>query len=152
MLFSFHLCELNHGSGLVIQGTCVPCRGCILECPVTSSLCTKHCPRQDDLYPPCHLGMIDFESWGTSQILAWIHPFQFHLSLHLLPTFWGPPTYLTLIKTLWAFIQRKKHHDWGRVLITGRRISLPQPANNMDRVFKCWPVVVIFIYSKLYWN
>lgn len=36
-------------------------------------------------------------------------------------------------------------------LITGERILLPQSTNNIDKMFKCWPMDAIFIYSKLLW-
>lgn len=34
-------------------------------------------------------------------------------------------------------------------LITSERILLLQPINNIDKMFKCWPMDVIFTYGKL---
>lgn len=104
----------------------------ILEAIIKHSLCTKQCSRWEKLCPVYDLGVIVIEHGDTSQILIGILPFQLHLSWHLLPVFWGLPSYL------WELRES---------LIAGER--LPQHTNDMDKMFKCWPMDVIFRYSKL---
>ena len=52
--------------------------------------------------------------------------------------------HLSLKKTLWAFILRKRNHDWEGVLITGRRISLPSPLITLTKCFDVGPWVPSF--------
>lgn len=122
------------------------CRPFILEAVSEHPLCPKCCPRQEDVHLVWHLGIIDVKHQSTSQIITGVHPLQFSLSTHL-PVFWGPLPYLTFMKTWGQFIQRKKH---DRELNTTERILLLQPTNNIDEMFKCWPMDVIFIYGKLF--
>lgn len=70
----------------------------ILEAVSKHSLCPKHCPRQEDVYSACHLGMVDVKHQSTSEIITGVLPLQLYLSTPL-PVFWGPPPTLTFMKT-----------------------------------------------------
>lgn len=94
-------------------------------------------PRQEGLYPVCDRGMVDVEHQTTSQILRnapiLILSHSNSLSLYTLSQSSEIPLPISLRESS----------------ITGERILLPQPMENMDKTFKCWPVDVIFMHSKL---